>query len=184
VGETRQGRGRESDAESSLRELQRLVRRPPDASAEWPPPLTMRLPDDLASDDVKTLSFLRGEVDAADRAAAALLADLRFEGLDHAKDKVQRFMSACWADKSGDRVPVFVELYAAEVKAATCYIPVQFLSVTSVMEFQGVGLLPVDDPQIPPPTPWFVLDKPTGCVAAVEVEGELPLPWAGWSGLA
>jgi hypothetical protein len=34
-----------------------------------------------------------------------------------------------------------------------------------------VRLLPVDDPQIPPPAPWFVLEKPTGCVAAVEVEG-------------
>ncbi|HEY5989696.1 MAG TPA: hypothetical protein VIV12_25440 [Streptosporangiaceae bacterium] len=32
-------------------------------------------------------------------------------------------------------------------------------------------LLRVDDPQVPPPTPWFVLEKPTGCVAAVEVEG-------------
>jgi hypothetical protein len=34
-----------------------------------------------------------------------------------------------------------------------------------------VRLLPVDDPQVPLPTPWFVLEKPTGCVAAVEVEG-------------
>ena len=32
-------------------------------------------------------------------------------------------------------------------------------------------LLPVDDPQVPLPAPWFVLEKPTGCVAAVEVEG-------------
>jgi hypothetical protein len=30
---------------------------------------------------------------------------------------------------------------------------------------------PVGDPRVPPATPWFVLEKPTGCVAAVEVEG-------------
>jgi hypothetical protein len=172
VGDAREGRrGRVPDVEKSLRELQRLVRRPPDASSDWPPSLTMRLPDDLASDDVKTLCFLRDEVDVADQCVANLLADLRFEGLDRAEDKVRRFMAECWAERSGDHVPVFVENHAAEVRKATCYIPVEFLSVASVMELQGVLLLPVDDPQIPPLTPWFVLDKPTGCVAAVEVEG-------------
>jgi hypothetical protein len=131
----------------------------------------MRLPEDLASDDAKTLSFLRDEVDAADQAVTDLLADLRFEGLDHAKDKVHRFMAECWADRSGDRVQVFVESHATKVTKATCYIPVEFLSVASVAEFRGVELMPVDDPRIPSATPWFDLEKPTGCVAAVEVEG-------------
>jgi hypothetical protein len=80
-------------------------------------------------------------------------------------------MAECWADKSTDHVSLFVASHAGEVRKATCYIPVEFLSVTSVTEFPGVTLLPVDDPQVPPPSPWFVLEKPTGCVAAVEVEG-------------
>jgi hypothetical protein len=80
-------------------------------------------------------------------------------------------MAECWADKSTDHVPLFVASHGAEVRKATCYIPVEFLSVTSVTEFPGMRLLPVDDPHVPPPTPWFVLEKPTACVAAVEVEG-------------
>jgi hypothetical protein len=102
---------------------------------------------------------------------AALLADLRFEGLDRAKDKVHRFMAESWADRSTDHVPLFVASHGREVRHATCYIPVEFLSVTSATELRGVRLLPVEDPKIPPPSPWFVLAKPTGCVAAVEAEG-------------
>ena len=166
-----EGRGRVPDAEKSLLELQRLVRRPPESPSGQPAPLMMRLPEDLASDDAKTVCFLRDEVDAADQAVAALLADLRFEGLDRAKDKVHRFMAESWADRSTDHVPLFMASHSREVRHATCYIPVEFLSVTSAAELPGVRLLPVDDPQIPPPSPWFVLAKPTGCVAAVEVEG-------------
>ena len=81
-----------------------------------------------------------------------------------------RFMAEGWAARSADHVPLFVASHSREVRHATCYIPVEFLSVTSVMELPGVRLLPVDDPQIPPPAPWFVLEKPTGCVATV-VEG-------------
>ena len=80
-------------------------------------------------------------------------------------------MAECWADRSTDHVPLFVVSHGAEVRRVTCYIPVEFLSVGSVTEFPGVRLLPVDDPQVPPPTSWFVLDKPTASVAAVEVEG-------------
>ena len=114
----------------------------------------MRLPADLASDEVQTLCFLRGEVDAADEATAALL-----------------------ADKSTDHVPLFVASHGAEVRKATCYIPVEFLSVTSATEFPGVRLLSVDDPQVPRPTPWFVLEKATACVAAVEVEEAVSRGW-------
>jgi hypothetical protein len=131
----------------------------------------MRLPADLASDEAQALCFLPDEVDAADKATAALLADVRFEHLDHAEDKGRRYMAECWADRSADHVPLFVASHSREVRHATCYIPVEFLSVTSVMELPRVRLLPVDDPQIPPPAPWFVLEEPTGCVAAVEVEG-------------
>lgn len=131
----------------------------------------MTLPADLASDEAKTVYFFRDEVEAADEATAALLGDLRFEHLGHAEDKVRRFMAECWADRSTDHVPLFVASHSAEVRKATCFIPVEFLSVTSVREFPGVRLLPVDDPQIPRPTPGFSLEKPAGCVAAVEVEG-------------
>ncbi len=62
--------------------------------------MTMTLPADLASDEAKTVYFFRDEVEAADEATAALLGDLRFEHLDHADDKVRRFMAECWAERS------------------------------------------------------------------------------------
>ena len=155
--------------EPALQELQRLVRRPPSTGQQSA--LTIKVPPDLASSEVKTLGFVSDEVDAADRVTAALLGDVRFEHLDRAEEKVRRFMAECWTDRSTDYVPVFVASHGAEVRKETCYIPVEFLSVTSVLEFPGVRLLPVDDPQVPKPKPWFVLDKPTGSVAAVQVQG-------------
>lgn len=155
--------------EQALQELQRLVRRPPSTGQQSA--LTIRIPPDLASSEVKTLGFVSDEVDAADRVTAALLGDVRFEHLDRAEEKVRRFMAECWTDRSTDYVPVFVARHGAEVRQETCYIPVEFLSATSVLEFPGVRLLPVDDPQIPKPKPWFVLEKPTGSVAAVQVQG-------------
>lgn len=133
--------------------------------------MTMQLPADLASGEAQTLNFLRDEVDAAHKPIDALLTDVRFEHLDHAKEEVHRFMAECWADTSIDYVPLFVARHSAEVRAATCYIPVEFLSVTSAIAFPGVRLLPIDDPQVPSACPGFALEKPTGCVAAVEVEG-------------
>jgi hypothetical protein len=131
----------------------------------------MTLPADLASSDIRALGFLRDEVDTADKVTATLLGDLRFEHLERVEDKVRRFMAECWVDRSTDHVPLFVASHGAEVRKVTCYIPVEFLSVTSVTMFPEVRLLPVANPQVPPPTPGFVLEKPTGCVAAVEVEG-------------
>ena len=156
-------------AERALQDLQRVVRRPPTPGERSV--LTLRLPEELATSEAKALYFQRDDVDAADAAVAALLDDLRFEHLDRAEEKVRRFMVDCWADRSADHVPLFVGEYAADVRTAMCYIPVEYLSVGAVTEFPKVQLLPVDDPRIPSPSPWFVLDKPTGCVAAVEVEG-------------
>ena len=53
----------------------------------------------------------------------------------------------------------------------TCYLPVEFLTVNSETQLPGLVLLPAGDPRVPSATSWFVLEKPTGCVAAVEVEG-------------
>ena len=65
--------------EGALQELQRLVRRP--SSTTERPALTMKLPADLASDEAQAVCFLPDEVDAADKATTALLADVRFEHL-------------------------------------------------------------------------------------------------------
>ncbi len=156
-------------AEKALRDLQRLVWRPPDGRERAA--MTRRLPDDLAIDENKFIGVLADEVKAAEKATAALTGDLRFEHLDHADDEVWRFVAECWADRLTDHVPAFVAHHAAELMHATCYLPVEFLAVKSETQLPGLVLLPPGDPRVPPAKPWFGLEKPTGCVAAVEVEG-------------
>jgi len=134
--------------------------------------MTRRLPPDLATSETGFIGLLADEVEAAEKATSALRNDLRFGHLDHADDDVWRFVAECWVDRSTDHVPVFVERHAAEVRqAATCYLPVEFLTVNSETQFPGLILLPATDPRVPPASPRFVLEKPTGCVAAVEVDG-------------
>ncbi len=152
-----------------MRDLQRLVRRPPDGTQRAV--MTRRLPPDLATGEDQFIGVLADEVEAAEKATAAVHGDLRFEHLDHADDEVWRFVAECWADRSADYVPVFVERHAADVRHATCYLPVEFLTVSSETQFAGILLLPVTDSRVPPANPWFALEKPTGCVAAVEVDG-------------
>ena len=156
-------------ADKALRDLQRLVRRPPDGRERAV--MTRRLPDDLATGENKFIGVLADEVKAAEKATTALGGDLRFEHLDHADDEVWRFVAECWADRLTDHVPAFVARHAAEVTRAACYLPVEFLTVKSETQLPGLTLLPVGDPRVPSAKPWFVLEKPTGCVAAVEVEG-------------
>lgn len=46
-------------------------------------------------------------MNAADRAIAALLAEVLFEHLDHAENEMWRFMAECWTERSTGRVPLF-----------------------------------------------------------------------------
>ena len=80
-------------------------------------------------------------------------------------------MAQCWANRSVDHVPAFVAQHAAEVKHLVCYLPVEFLTVRSETQLPGLMLVPVTDSRVPSAKPWFALEKPTGCVAVVQVEG-------------
>jgi len=73
-------------AEKALRDLQRLVRRPPDGTQRAV--MTRRLPPDLATGEDQFIGVLADEVEAAEKATAAVRGDLRFEHLDHADDEV------------------------------------------------------------------------------------------------
>lgn len=109
-------------AERALKELQRLVRRPPSTAERSA--LTMKLPADLASDETQTLCFVRDEVDAADEATTALIGDVRFEHLDRAEDKVPRFMAECWADRStGGRLDALHQDRARVTASCMCSLP-------------------------------------------------------------
>jgi hypothetical protein len=108
---------------------------------------------------------------AADRVAQALFADRRFEHIAKPADTIWYFTCRCWLDKTTDHVPAFIQSHGREVARSVCYIPVEFLSVAHEMELLGIRLLPVDDPRIPALGAWFKLDKPVGCVAAVDSTG-------------
>jgi len=112
------------------------------------------------------------QVKALKSAIGAVLADLRFEHLDHADDDVWHFVAEAALD-TRDHVPAFVESHQREPINAACYIPVEFLTVNKENEVLGILLLPVNDTRIPPskPKPAFNLEKPVGCVAAVNTRG-------------
>lgn len=155
--------------EDALRDIQRLIqRKPSDTEASV---LRMRLPADLATSEHHVLGILADEMEAAENATTALLGDQRFEHLQKPSDDIWRFVAECWADKSTDHVAAFVARHAAEVTQAVCYIPIEYLTVKDERRLPEIALLPVSDSRIPPAHPWFALDKPTGCVAAVPVSG-------------
>ncbi len=64
-------------AEEALRDLQRLVRRPPSVTERAT--MTRRLPQDLATSETQFIGVLADEVEAAQKATAALRDDLRFD---------------------------------------------------------------------------------------------------------
>lgn len=132
---------------------------------------TGRLPLELAGGEEQYLGLTADEEAAADQAAQALLADLRFEHVHDVGDVVWDFLCKCWVDKATDHVPAFLQSHACEVADHVCYIPVEFLSVTEEIEVLGIRLLRVDDARIPAPGPWFNLDKPVGSVAAIDATG-------------
>jgi hypothetical protein len=134
--------------------------------------MTRVLPAELTGGQRQVVQLSAEEVAAARQAVAAVRADLRFEHLAHPDDGVWRFADESMSDRSADHVPAFVERHAREPQEATCYLPVEFLKVGDETELAGTRLLPVSDPQIPRPSaPWFSLEAPVGCVAAIAVRG-------------
>jgi hypothetical protein len=134
--------------------------------------MTRVLPTELTGGQKQVVQLSTEEVAAARQAAAAVRSDLRFEHLARPDDEVWRFADECMCDRSADHVPGFVERHAREPQNATCYLPVEFLKVQDETELAGIRLLPTRDPRIPRPrVPWFSLDAPVGCVAAIAVRG-------------
>ena len=134
--------------------------------------MTKLLPPDLTGGEKKYVHYLADEVEAAEYATAAVIADLRFEHLRNPANGVWYFAAECWVDQATDYVPAFIERHGREPEDATCYIPVEFLTVQGERELSGTRLLPVTHPDVPQrPAPWFSLDPPVGCIAAVRVRG-------------
>ncbi len=161
--------------EAGLVGLQRVARRAAPVATE--PVRTSQVPVELTGGEVQYLSLTADEAPAADRVAQALPHDLRFEHIRDPWDVVWDFVCRCWLDKTTDHVPAFVQRHGREVVGSICYIPIEFLTVAREVEVLGMQLLPVDDSRVPAPgpeRPWFKLDPPVGCVAAVSTTGTSP----------
>jgi hypothetical protein len=155
----------------SLKRLQGLIRRPPGGD---PTVRSGRVPQDIATETFQMLCLLPDEEEAYQEALALLLADPRFEHFEESRaaaEALWRFLCLCYADRSHDHVAQFITEHAREPVEATCYLPIEHLTVETATEVAGLRLLPTTDEAVPPPRHWFVLDPPVGCVAAVAVTG-------------
>jgi hypothetical protein len=116
----------------------------------------------------------RAELDALESAEAALLADLAFEHLgDSVADKVWAFAARCAIERQPNFVQQFMTEHARDVESRSCYVAVDYLTVTSEVECVGIRFVPVDALEIPRhrAIPDAFAQTPGGSVAVVEVVG-------------
>lgn len=157
--------------ENALQELQRLIRKHDPRGEELP--VGSRNVDVPGAEPSKVLySFFIDESEAVDRAAAALREDRRFEHLDDPEKFTWEFADEAFVHEKGDRVSEFVTEHAREVLDRRCYLPIEYLKLTTAIELGRVRLLPLSDSELPEAQPpWFLLDPPVGAVAVIEVSG-------------
>jgi hypothetical protein len=161
---------RQSEVEQILRRLQALCRRRPSDERTV---RTGRVPDDLATDDFRTLCLYEDEDDLFRAAQQALSKDLRFEYMKdrEAEEALWRFVCQCSLDPSNDQVRPFVAAHARELMHVVCYLPVEHLKIAGETEMLGARLLLCDSDEVPKPNLHFSLEPPVGTVVAVPVEG-------------
>lgn len=160
-----------STSERALKRLQGLVRRPRPA-ADVDTAHSGRVPNDLATEEVRWIYLLPDEKAAWLDAEDALLADERFEHLVRSVDRaVWRFICKCHVDRSTNHVPAFLEEYAREPQEHTLYIPVESLKVEEPLAVANLSLLPLSDPVVESGKLGVPIDPPIAAVAAVPVTG-------------
>lgn len=161
---------RQSEVEQILRRLQALCRRRP---SDQRTVRTGRVPDDLATDDLRMLALYEDEDDLYRAAKLALSEDLRFEYLadKEAEDALWRFVCLCHVHRGGDQVQPFVAAHARDPMDVVCYLPVEHLKVVGETDMLGVRFLPCDSDEVPKPNRHFSFEPPVGTVIAVPVQG-------------
>lgn len=158
------------EVERWLRKLQGLVRRP--ASDGGQAVLTKALPRDMTANKHQVVGLLPDEVEAMRQAAEALRNDVAYEHLRDPDEAVWRFVAECCLDGDNDHLADFVARHRRDVEDRVCYIPVEHLSVEVPLSLHGITLLPMWHGDVPVvELPWFNLEPPVGCVAAVPVRG-------------
>jgi hypothetical protein len=157
--------------EDALADLQRLVRLPGPVE----PVRTFmfgRIPDDLATEDARSLSLPEDEVAALEDVRYRLSEDLRFEYIDKGEREATtwRFLCMAFLRQDEDHVAAFVTDHARELERRTCFFPVVHLAVSEELALRDTRLIPAADAQVgailaPQPQPEIA------SVIAVECEG-------------
>lgn len=161
-----------SEAVRSLEHLQGVVRESKGSGGESRPAVVKEVPADLRPGEPMELALLPEEAEALRRAHDDLLNDLRFEHMERSLEKeLWRFVCKAYLDPKNDFVGRFVDTHARQPKELICYIPVEFLKVTSPVHVFGMQLLPLGDSRIPPARWRFKLDAPVASVLAIPVMG-------------
>lgn len=158
------------DVRGALKKLQIEARR---VSSDGLGFAIWNLPADLASEDCAQIVLDGAGTRSMEEAKAKILRDQRFEYIDDKRldDLLWRFIHGSLLDRSRDKVKAFMDEYCREVQEIVCYLPVDYLTVTAERKVLDVRLLPVNSEEIPPPGPWFRIEKPAGGVAAVWTKG-------------
>jgi hypothetical protein len=154
---------------AELRKLQATVRaaHPKDER----PVASRRIPVDLATAELKSMSFFRDEVEALELAVAAVKADLALEHLHKPDDEVWRFAIAASLDKTTDQVSRFIETHDRPILQDTCFFPVLHLKTTVERTFGLIVLVGTDDPRVPKLLIAAPLDPEARSFAMIPVEG-------------
>lgn len=132
-----------------------------------------KVPDDLESDDLRSIGLFPDERRALEHLRALLAADLRFEHLKERAANEATWRFVCLAhvrSEDDDLVSDFVTAHAREPIPRTCFFPVELLTIKQEVELYGVRLLPAETAEPPPmfgPDPRATMSS----VAAVDCSG-------------
>lgn len=158
--------------EKALTRLQAAIRQP-ESETDVSHGRTGRVPEDLATEEVKALSInVRDEALRQD-VMALLLADARFEHLDErgVDQATWRFVCLAYIRRATDHVPEFVAEYTQKPETHRLYIPVESLDVSELHTLGEARLFPRDDSEVVEARLGIPLEPPIGSVIAVPVTG-------------
>ena len=125
--------------------------KPPPGSFVWP------VPEDLQTEEVKSIAVTREERKLLDAASQALSEDMRFEHLDDkcVGEAVWRFACQTVLRLSDGKVARFIEEHAIEPTDRVVYFPVTHLKVAEDRELFGVRFLRAESVDPPTGSPWW-----------------------------
>lgn len=136
---------------AALRRLQATIRAPDSLTARHG--RSGRVPDELATDDLRQISLNNEDADRLAETLDALAVDMCFEHLDErsADDLLWRLACNAHVNRRTDHVASFVMAHAREPKSVDVFFTVRHLEVIEEFEVLKVTFLPATSILVPAP---------------------------------